>query len=224
VKTTESGEVFAPWADESTVASVQMSRWSKGDVMRFRLIVLLACLAAAPGLAQVQVNLGINFAAPPQLVAIPEVQAVQYVPTASTNYFFYGGRYWVFTNGTWYYAGGYNGPWVLCAPAYVPQPLLIVPVTYYRRPPSEWRGWHPGMPPQWSTDYGRSWSGKREAFVVPHGQPAMHEEPYHGQPVREAPPPRQSEMREAPQPQHPPPPRAPAEREEHPEHGGEEHH
>jgi hypothetical protein len=148
------------------------------------IVALLAFLVALPASAQVQVNLGINFPAPPQMVVVSEVQSVQYVPTASANLFFYGGQYWVFQDGAWYYAGGYNGPWVVASPEYVPQPLLIVPVTYYRRPPPAWGGWHPGMPPQWGNNYGRSWSGKREVFVPGRGQ-AVHEQPVHAQPVQQ---------------------------------------
>jgi hypothetical protein len=183
------------------------------------IIALLLFVVPLPASAQVQVNLGISFSAPPQLVEVPEVQAVQYVPTASANVFFYGGQYWVYANGAWYYAGGYNGPWVLAAPEYVPQPLLIVPVTYYRRPPSEWRGYHPGAPPHWATNYGRSWSGRREVFVAPHSQP-VHEQPAHQQAVHEqaARPPPKAQAAYA-QPVHAAPPPHAAQQERAPERG-----
>jgi hypothetical protein len=196
------------------------------------IVALLLFLVPLPASAQVQVNLGINFSAPPPLVVVPEVQAVQYVPSASENVFFYNGQYWVYANGGWYYAGGYNGPWVLSAPQYVPQPLLIVPVTYYRRPPPEWRGYHPGIPPQWGTNYGRSWQGHRETFVPPHGAPARQPAP------ARPPPPREAVVHEQPAHQGPPPgavheqhapEHAAPHGEEHPaehppEHGGEEGH
>jgi hypothetical protein len=197
------------------------------------IVALLLFFVPLPVSAQVQVNLGINFSAPPPLVVVPEVQAVQYVPSASENVFFYGGQYWAYANNGWYYAGGYNGPWVLAAPQYVPQPLLIVPVTYYRRPPPEWRGYHPGIPPRWDTNYGRSWQGHRETFVAPHGAPAY-------QPARpppsghQGPPPAAVHEERAPAHQGPPPAAVHQERppehaaphgEEHPaEHGGEEGH
>jgi hypothetical protein len=204
------------------------------------IVALLLFLVPLPVSAQVQVNLGINFSAPPPLVVVPEVQSVQYVPSAAENVFFYGGQYWAYSNAGWYYAGGYNGPWVLAAPQFVPQPLLIVPVTYYRRPPPEWRGYHPGIPPRWGNNYGRSWQGHRETFVAPQGQP------YHQQPASRPPPPREQAVREQPvheqpvheqpahqQPVHQSPPpvaheqhAAPAAEHEHPpaEHGGEEGH
>jgi hypothetical protein len=195
-------------------------------------VALLLLLVPVPASAQVQVNLGINFSTPPPLVAVPEVQAVQYVPTASENVFFYGGQYWVYANGGWYYSGGYNGPWVFAAPEYVPQPLLIVPVTYYRRPPPEWRGYHPGVPPRWASNYGHSWSGHREVFVAPHGQQPVHNPPMHEE---QRPPPPREQAVHAPPPHEAPPPHAvqqerqpehaPAKEERPPaEHGGEEHH
>jgi hypothetical protein len=195
-------------------------------------IALLLFFVPLPASAQVQVDLGVSFSVPPQLVAVPEVQAVQYVPTASANVFFYGGQYWVYANGGWYYSGGYNGPWALAVPEYVPQPLLIVPVTYYRRPPPEWRGYHPGVPPRWATSYGRSWSGQREVFVAPHGQP-VHSQPMHEQAARPAPPKEQAvhaqAVHEAPPPhavqEQRQPERAPVKEERPPaEHAGEENH
>jgi hypothetical protein len=175
------------------------------------IVALLAFLLALPASAQVQVNLGINFAAPPPMVEVSEVSSVQYVPTASANLFYYGGQYWVFQDGAWYYAGGYNGPWVVAAVEYVPQPLLIVPVTYYRRPPPAWRDWNHGQPPQWGNNYGRSWSGKREVFVA-HSQPVHENHPQsvqqqpHPQPVQQQPHPQQPVQ----QPAHAPPPQQPA--------------
>ena len=187
---------------------------------------LLLFLLPLPVAAQVEVNLGINFSAPPQMVVVPEVQAVQYVPTANANYFFYGGRYWVFANGGWYYSGGYNGPWVVCAPEYVPQPLLIVPVTYYRRPPPEWRGWTRGVPPRWATNYGHSWSGKREVFVPVYGHSHSqasyaHPPPQKEQSVHESSHPHAVE--EARPAEHAQPHEAEHEKAP-PEHGGEEGH
>ncbi len=186
--------------------------------MYFILVALLACLLAAPASAQVQVNLGFSFPAPPQLVVVPEVQAVQYVPTASANVFFYGGQYWAFANGNWYSSGGYNGPWVFVAPEYIPQPLLIVPVTYYHRRPSNWRGWHPGLPPQWANNYGHSWNGRHEEFIAPHGaQPAHYPPAHYEEPMKQ--PPHAQPMHEEPQARPPPQQHPPPHEAQH----GEEH-
>src|SRR6266542_1140106 len=43
------------------------------------------------------------------------------------------------------------------APAYVPAPILYVPVRYYRVPPPAWRGWRREAPPRWESHYGRDW-------------------------------------------------------------------
>jgi len=96
--------------------------------------VMVVALAAAvdPSQAAVSVNVRVNLVAPPQLVVVPGTP-VAYAPAVPANYFFYGGQYYVFTNGVWYLAPAYNGPWVVLAPQYVPRPLLAVPVSYYRR-------------------------------------------------------------------------------------------
>jgi hypothetical protein len=186
------------------------------------IVALLLFLLPLSASAQVQIDLGINFSAPPQLVSVPEVQTVEYVPAASANLFFYGGEYWVFVNGAWYYSANYNGPWFFAVPEYVPQPLLIVPVTYYRRPPPEWRGWERGAPPRWTQNYGHSWPGRREEVAPPHGHPPQSQ-PMRAPPGHEAPPPHAvQEQRpqehatgqKAPPPEHGKPP----------EHGGEEGH
>jgi hypothetical protein len=180
------------------------------------IVALLAFFVALPASAQVAVDIGINLPAPPALEVVAEAPSVQYVPSADANLFFYGGQYWAYTNNGWYYSGGYNGPWIGVGPEFVPQPLLIVPVTYYRRPPPAWRGWQGGRPPQWGHDYGRSWSGKREVFV-PRGQahpaavrekPAAQRAPVRQEPVRQEavrqqpkPAPEHVEVKEQPHPQ-----------------------
>ena len=73
-------------------------------------------------------------AAPPQLVVVPGTP-VYYAPGLSVNYFSYGSRYYTHHNGSWFVAGVYNGPWTFIAVERVPQPVLAVPVTYYKVPP-----------------------------------------------------------------------------------------
>ena len=70
--------------------------------------------APSPGRAGVSVNIGIDLPAPPQLVPVP-ASPVMYAPGTPANYFFYGGRYYVFASGVWYASPGYNGPWVAIA-------------------------------------------------------------------------------------------------------------
>lgn len=123
---------------------------------------LVALTLATPVQAQVHIDIGIHLPAPPQLVVVPEVRAVQYVPAAPANLFFYGSQYWAFVNGGWHVSRGYNGPWVLVAPTFVPRPILLVPVTYYRVPPGHWKQWQRGAPPRWGHEWGPEWSAKRE--------------------------------------------------------------
>ena len=106
--------------------------------------------------AAVSVNIGVNIPAPPQFVVVPGTP-VSYAPAVPANYFLYGGRYYVFNNGAWYSARGYNGPWVVVGPQYVPRPLLSVPVRYYHVPPPQWRGWRHDAPPRWQRTWGSDW-------------------------------------------------------------------
>jgi hypothetical protein len=134
--------------------------------MRMVLAALLVLVAVSPAQAQVQVHvdIGVHLPAPPRLIVVPAVPAVQYVPApaAPSNLFFYGGQYWAFATGGWYVSGGYKGPWVAVAPQFVPRPLLLVPVQYYHVPPGHWKKWERARPPHWQEDWGSEWASKRE--------------------------------------------------------------
>jgi len=121
--------------------------------------VLVASLS--PVYAGVSVSIGIDLPGPPPLEPVPGT-AIMYAPATPANYFFYAGQYWVFVNGGWYASAGYNGPWVIVAPAYVPRPLLGVPVRFFRVPPRAWRRWQADAPPRWRPVWGRSWVEHRE--------------------------------------------------------------
>lgn len=129
--------------------------------MSMVIVALLALIFAAPAGAQVSIDIGIHLPAPPALVVVPEVRAVQYVPTASANLFVYSGQYWAFTNGAWYVSSGYRGPWIGVAPQFVPRPVLLVPVRYYRGAPGHWQKWDHKRPPRWDNEWGREWADKR---------------------------------------------------------------
>jgi hypothetical protein len=116
----------------------------------------VVCLAAVPAQAQVHVDIGINLPGPPALVVVPGAP-VYYAPRAPANVFFYAHQYWVFGNGRWYVGPAWSGPWAVVEPAYVPAPILRVPIRYYPVPPPPWRGWRRDAPPQWESHYGREW-------------------------------------------------------------------
>lgn len=125
------------------------------------LLAVVACLAAGPAQAQVHIDIGIHLPGPPQLVVVPEVRTVRYVPAASANLFFYNSQYWAYANNGWYVSRGYSGPWVVVAPQIVPRPVLLVPVNYYRVPPGHWKQWQKKYPPQWGHEWGSDWAHKR---------------------------------------------------------------
>jgi len=70
----------------------------------------------------------------PQLVVVPG-SPVFYAPGVEMNVFAYGGRYYSFHHDRWFVAPRPGAPWVAIAPGRVPQPVLGVPVAYYKVPP-----------------------------------------------------------------------------------------
>jgi hypothetical protein len=126
------------------------------------ILAMLAVVLVTPAHAQVYVDIGIHLPAPPRLVIVPEVRMVQYVPAAPANLFFYSNQYWAFANGGWHVGAGHNGPWIVVAPQFVPRPVLLVPVNYYRVPPGHWKQWQKQQPPRWGNEWGREWADKRE--------------------------------------------------------------
>lgn len=129
--------------------------------MYYALVALLVLILSGPADAQVHVDIGIHLPAPPQLVIVPGLPAVHYAPAAPANFFFYGGQYWVFVNGAWHVSPRHDGPWILVAPQFVPRPILLVPVRYYRVPPGHWQQWRHEAPPRWEHEWGREWADKR---------------------------------------------------------------
>jgi hypothetical protein len=127
------------------------------------LAVLFALALVTPAHAQVHVDIGIHLPAPPQLVIVPQIPEVRYVPApaAPANLFFYSGQYWAFANGGWHVSTGYNGPWVVVGPQFVPRPILRVPVQYYPVPPDHWNKWERKHAPRWQEDWGPEWADKR---------------------------------------------------------------
>jgi hypothetical protein len=133
--------------------------------MRILIVSLWLGLAGiAPAAAQVTfgfssgpVSIGINVPTYPQLVPVPGYP-VYYAPGVNSNYFFYDGLYWVFTNDGWYQSNWYNGPWYPVDPNAVPVFLLRVPVRYYHHPPAYFRGWRADAAPRWDEHWGRGWA------------------------------------------------------------------
>ncbi len=123
--------------------------------------VVVALLGApSSGHAGVNVNIGINLPAPPQLVAVP-ASPVFYAPALPANYFSYAGQYYVFANSVWHVGPRHNGPWAVVAPEYIPVPILTGPVVYYRVPPPEWKHRRREAPPRWAPAWGRRWEEDR---------------------------------------------------------------
>lgn len=117
--------------------------------MKRALVLVVSVVAATSSLMVTPVpvhadnfSIGINVGAPPAivlpapppLVVVPGTP-VYYAPSLSVNFFAYGGQYYSHHNGAWFVAASYAGPWSFIAVERVPQPVLAVPVTYYKVPP-----------------------------------------------------------------------------------------
>jgi hypothetical protein len=121
-------------------------------------ILALATWLVVPAPARAEVNIGIQIgtpappppppvviapppppvvvASPPSIVVVPG-SPVYYAPAAEFNLFVYHGHYYSFHNGAWFHAQAHNGPWTVVVREHVPQPVLAVPVKYYRLPPGQ---------------------------------------------------------------------------------------
>ncbi len=151
-----------------------MTAYQIGEqTMRYLILVLSMLLYPAIS-AQAQVTFGIgiehrgvsigfNLSSYPQMVRIPGYP-VYYDPRVDSNYFFYDGLYWVYQDDNWYSSTWYDGPWDMIGPGYVPYWILRVPVRYYRRPPSYFRGWRTDAAPRWNEHWGRSWEQRRSGW------------------------------------------------------------
>jgi len=123
---------------------------------RFLLAALLVLSPIFPAAAQEYYDIDVDLPQYPEMVPVPD-SPVYYAPEVDSNYFFYDGLYWDYYNDAWYSSPWYNGPWSLVDPIYVPTYLLWVPIHFFHRVPSYWRGWRVDRPPRWGERWGRDW-------------------------------------------------------------------
>ena len=154
----------------NTTKSIDGSNGSRGEKMRYALVVLLVLCSVSSAAAQVSigvglpsVSIGINIPTFPNFVVVPGYP-VYYAPRATTNLFFYDGLYWVYQGDYWYTSAWYNGPWTLVGSEVVPVFILRIPVQYYRYPPAYWAGWGSYAPPRWGEHWGRDWEQRRSGW------------------------------------------------------------
>jgi len=130
--------------------------------MTFGLMTSVAAQLSV-GIGLPGVSIGINVPIFPELVRVPGYP-VYYAPGLQSNFFFYDGMYWVYRGDNWYASSWYNGPWSLVEPEAVPVFVLRIPVRYYRRPPTYFRGWQADAPPRWGEHWGNAWQEHRRGW------------------------------------------------------------
>jgi hypothetical protein len=111
---------------------------------KFLLALLLLSSTTTTARADVGISVSlpplIVFAAPPEVVVIPETY-VYAVPDLDVDIFFYNGWWWRPWEGRWYRSRHYDSGWI-----------------YYQRVPS----FYTGIPSGWRNDYrNHSWGGHR---------------------------------------------------------------
>jgi len=121
-------------------------------------MLLLLLGFSGTGIAEVRINIGIPvpppfvFAAPPELVVIPETY-VYYYPDVDFDIFFYGGYWYRPYRAYWFRSANYGGPWVHIESP--PSVLLGLPPDYrvitrggrhipYGELHRNWRAWERG--------------------------------------------------------------------------------
>ncbi len=96
--------------------------------------VLFAVFGAAPAVSGVNVNVNIGppavvVAEPPEVVVVPN-SMVYFAPGVSVDLLFYEGWWWTPKEGRWFRARGYDGPWTIVGPRYVPREIVRLPPGY----------------------------------------------------------------------------------------------
>lgn len=124
--------------------TTRIRRTSLAGVLLAAVAALLPAAAAADSVS-IGIQLGtppppapppVVIAAPPRVVVVPGT-AVYHAPDLGFNLFVYGGQYYMFHNGSWFFAAKHAGPWKFVEVGKVPRPVLGVPVKYYKAPPGQ---------------------------------------------------------------------------------------
>jgi hypothetical protein len=116
------------------------------------ILLALAIVVPIPTMAQVNINIEfplpppIEFAAPPEVIAMPETSGVYVVPDIDVDLFLWNGFWWRLWEGRWYRSAYYDRDW-----AY----YNTVPSFYFNIDP-HWRGYYGNH--NW---YGHQWNYQR---------------------------------------------------------------
>lgn len=108
--------------------------------------------------AEVKINIGVNFPpppplvipAPPPVVVIPNTY-VYFPPEVGVEILFYHGYWYRPYQERWYRSGSYKGPWVYIVPENVPHAVLHLPPNYRHVPPGHQRISQGQLKKNWKT-------------------------------------------------------------------------
>jgi hypothetical protein len=128
--------------------------------------------SSVPARADIEVRIDIGNAPPaphivfrarPREFYAPEerVYVVDDPDVGDNDCFRYGGKYWVFSDGYWYRASRWRGPFVIVEPR-------RVPAVFYRVPATRWKH-RPVGPPEFG-DRGRRGRGREDRGRDSHGE------------------------------------------------------
>jgi hypothetical protein len=153
------------------------------------IVLILAIVVPIPIMAQVNINIGIPlpppivFAAPPEVIVLPDSDDVYVVPDIDVDIYFWHGWWWRFWEGRWYYSLNYSRDW---------RYFDDVPSFYFDVDPG-WRGyyrdhnWH-GHPwnyeripyrrlqQNWKSWYGNQYWRNQKTWGVQGYQPRLQQE------------------------------------------------
>ena len=116
------------------------------------ILLMLAIVVPIPTMAQININVEIplpppiEFAAPPEVIVMPETDGVYVAPDIDVDLFFWNGFWWRLWEGRWYRSAYYDRDW-----AYYNN----VPSFYFNVDP-HWRGYYQNH--NW---YGHQWNYER---------------------------------------------------------------
>ncbi len=128
--------------------------------IKFFLLAVVVVIGSPISAGAINVNIGINIAAPaplvfeepPDVVVVPSGETYVYMVPNMTGVYFYDGYWYRFHRGHWFRSAVYNGSWGFIETSVVPAVVVDVPPEYPRYLPHDYHRIH-------YADFDRHWRG-----------------------------------------------------------------